>query len=695
MEKFISGNCSAQIHSIVSYSVLGESKKTVIDDDNSNIEVEREKICLDSSHFLTRLKITNNSGTFAKLYSAYPIISDKFSIGDYSSQNWQIFNGTRQLNDVPGTCVLGVRDASFALCADRLSEEGYVQKDFRTEDSVLAGDMISVIKAGKQFVSLEVITCDNMLNDISISSDYKGFVKALRIDGEINCLLKEGESFYTDWVRICTGGNFLRLLEDYAITRKGMCSPQASTKPKSAIYRITKDISHDNISEKIAFLKGLSAPFEYVELGRGWQECVGDWEPKHDINLVNIASLINKSGFKAGIWTAPLLVEKDSALCKNERKWLLRHADGSACTYSIDGVEYFILDTSSDECLEHIEMMYQKLSAYGFYMHTIDHLNALMVQKDVVLLDPSATLSMIYNRLVKTIRNAVGEDGYLCFENSFLSSLTGVADCVQVSSDINVLSQRSGGNVISKMINQAAMRGFMNDWWHNSSSMVIDGEFTKNYSSPDLRRLMVCEYLNGGMPIVSDLANNEELKLLKCLIPAVKTKTYARDAFNEGAYINVVDVEINDDYHTLCFFNNTLNESEIVFALDSETCGGYVDHSVLYNVSSYFGRMKKRNVSYGEIVRLGTVQPFSCEIVKIAKGDVPQIILSDMHFSMGGEVDIQYLDNTVKISGNNPFNSRGNYVVALPGNKTMPDGNTEFSFTVNGAGPFVYERTLR
>ena len=31
--------------------------------------------------------------------------------------------------------------------------------------------------------------------------------------------------------------------------------------------------------------------------------------------------------------------------------------------------EYFILDVSSLACLEYIEMLYQKLSAYGFY-HT-------------------------------------------------------------------------------------------------------------------------------------------------------------------------------------------------------------------------------------------------------------------------------------------------------------------------------------
>lgn len=695
MEKFVSGICNAEIHSLLSYSILGESKKTVIDSGNSHVEVERERICIDSSHFLTRLKIINISDTFVKLYSAYPIISDKFSMGEYSSQDWQIFNGTRQLNDVPGTCILGVRDESYANCYDRLSEEGYVKKDFLREDSTLCGDMITVLCAGRNYVSFEVLSSDNILNDISISSDYKGFFKAVRIGGEINCLLRPDDCFYTDWVRISTGGNFLRLLEDYAETKKAMCSSFVKPSVKSSVYRMGTSITYDNLKEKLTFLKSVKAPFEYVQLGNGWQDYIGDWENKDDVNIINLASLINNSGYKAGIWTAPVLVDKNSELCKTQRNWLLRHADGSACVYTVDDNDYFILDVSSLECLEYVEMLYQKLCAYGFYMHTVDHLSALIMQKDVVLLDPALTLANVYSRLVKTIRNAVGEEGYLSFENSYIPPLAGVADSVQITSDINYISVKDKENAISKMINQGSMRGYMGSWWHNASSVIIDSGFTKKYSPADLRCLMVCEYMNGGAPVVADLTNNEELKLLKCIIPGVNTKTYPRDAFDDGPYINVVDVEVNNDYHTLCFFNNSSVESELVFCVDSKSCGGYVDHSSGYNVSSYFGRYKKLNVQYGDIVKLGTLAAHSCEIVKIAKSNTAQILYSDMHFSMGGELTIDSHENFVRISGNNPFNCRGTYVVALPEGKTLADGRREFTFTVNGEGPFVYEKPLK
>ena len=210
MEKFVSGACSATIHSALTYCVLGENKKTTIDYGTSNVELEREKICLDATHYLTRLKITNISGTLVKLLAAYPIITDDFILGDNPSSQWEIFNGCRQLNDVPATCILGEKDASFAECVYRLSDEGAVQKDYRVGDTVLSGDMITVIKSGKQYVSLEVLTGEQSLNDISISSDCNGIVKAIRVGGEFNCLMEDGCVLYTDWVRISTGGNFMR-----------------------------------------------------------------------------------------------------------------------------------------------------------------------------------------------------------------------------------------------------------------------------------------------------------------------------------------------------------------------------------------------------------------------------------------------------------------------------------------------------
>jgi len=694
MEKFESGAFSATIHCAISYCVVGENKKTTIDYGTSNMEMEREKICLDSSHYLTRLKITNISGTYVKLLSAYPIITDDFVLGDKPSYQWEVFNGTRQLNDVPATCVLGVKDASFAEAVNRLSEEGFRQYDYTQSDSVLSGDCITVVKSGKQYASLEVITCENALNDISISSDYRGNVKAVRVGGEFNCLMEPGDELYTDWVRISVGGNFIRLIDDFANTRKAMSPCPNLSEKKPSIY-IINDLSQGNISEKLSFLKGLKAPFDYIMIGSGWENQVGDWEQKDGFNLANIAARINTGGFKAGLWTAPFLMSKDSEIYQNNKKWALRHADGSVCTYIVNDKEYLIMDISSQECVEYLSMTYQRLSAYGFYLHNVDFLSAFVMQKDVVLLDPTLTLVKAYVNAMKAIKNAIGENGYLYATNAYFPALSGIAQTVQVVSGIDTLASRSKTNVYSRMINQAALRGYMSKWWHNTCSNVINDDFARKFSSSELKQLMVCEYITGASPVVSDINSNENLVLLKCLLPHVNLNTYPREAFDENAFIRVVDVEVNNDYHTVCFFNNSFAPVDLIFRLDGKTCGGYVDRSSKYNVSSYFGREKILNCEFDKIVKLGTIPGNSCEIVKIAKSGKPQIVLSDSHFSMGGEVEIEWNESCVCIRGNNRFNSRASYTVALPEGTTTMDSKTEFTFTVNGSGPFKYEKTIK
>ncbi len=693
MEKFVSGYCSTSIHYAVSYCVVGETKKTAIDFGTASLDIERENICLDSSHYLTRLKITNISGSMLKLLAAYPIITDDFKIGEYSSQDWMVLNGSRQLNDVPASCILGSRDPSFVQAVDRLSDEGMQQRDYREGDVVVHGDGITVIKAGKNHVSLEILTSSNQLTDISLSADCNGDIKAIRLGGEFGCLMEDGDIKYTDWVRISTGGNFIRLLDDYTSTRKAMTSA-ATTSAKSTVYCMDDSFLSDDISSRLAFLRGLRAPFEYFELGMGWQSHVGDWDSFEGLNLSHTASVINKNGYKAGLWTAPFLVEKDSELFETEKKWILRHADGSVCTYDIGDKKYAVLDISSEECLEWVSMLYRRLSAYGYYMHHVDHTMAFVIQKDVILLDPTLSITAAYERAMKAIKESIGEDGYLCISNGFIPSLCGIADSVQIVSDISFLKSKSDCNVISKLINQAALRSHMSDWWHNLCAITIDNEFVAKYASAEAKKLMVCEYLTGGAPMVRNMKTNEQLKVLKCIVPYVESKVYPRDAFNETAYINVVDVEINDDYHTLCFFNNSFSDAELIFRLDNKTCGGYIDHASSYNVSSYFGRVKTSDCVYDDVIKLGTIPANSCEIVKIAKNNKPRVILSDMHFSMGGEVEIKLSGTKITVSGNNLFNIKGNYVIALPKGLQAADGRREFNFTVNGQGSFVYEKEV-
>lgn len=696
MEKFVSGALSVTVHGCVTYCVVGKNKATALDEGNADIYIERENLRLSADNYITRYKITNNSGTMMKLISAYPFISDDLKIADIDSSKWMVLNGTRQLNDIPAVCTLGMRDDAFFKAVDRLSEEGIMLKNCADGDAVVSGDSITVIKAGKSFVSIEILTAENQLSDISLSIDCTGALKAVRAGGDYNCLLEPGDIKMTDWVRISTGGNYLRLIDDYTAHNQGVHAENIHSSQKAMVYSLNENVTYENLSDKLSFVSHMKVPFEYFEIGNGWQKAFGDWEgnDKFSDNMRVEAEKIEKSGFKPGIWTAPFVIDKKSEMFTEEKRLLLHHADGSVCTAVIDGNEYAVLDVSSPEALDWLDMMYQRISAFGYYFHEVDFTNVFMLQKDIVLANPTVTSTEAYLNAIRTIKNAIGESGYLHISNGFNSPLAGIADSVQICSRSVWNGQANRKEKLPGLVNQIAHRSFMNKWWYNSCGNFINSSITK-LNGAELKTVLACEYMCGGTTIVSDLSSNDELTLLKYIYPKVKTELYNRDIFSGDIYVNAVDIEVNDSYHTLCFMNWSDDEVELIFRLDNKTCGGYVDHASKYDVSSFFGRGRVRHAGYDDIIKLGKIAPGSAEIVKIIKSDKPHIMLSDMHLSMGGETDIVFDGSKVRVSGENYFNCKGNYLVALPEGWICADGKDEFSFTVNGQGVFTYEKEIK
>lgn len=697
MEKFVSGALSVTVHSSVTYCVIGKNKATALDDGNEDIEIVRECLRLDPEHFVTRLRITNTSDTMMKLIDAYPFVSDDFTLDGTDSAEWMILNGTRQINDVPAVCTLGVRDDSFSLAADRLGEEGIMLKNYSGGDAVLSGDGITIVKAGQSYASIEIISTENQLTDISFSLDCNGSLKAVRAGGEFNCLLERGDIRVTDWVRISVSGNFNRLIADYAGHCRAVHSDSIHRHPKGSAYALTRNVTPANLNDRLNVLSHLKVPFDYFEIGCGWQRYCGDWEASGSFsdNMRLESAKISASGYCPGIWTAPFLVDKRSELFSDEKRMLLRHADGSICKTEVNGKEYAVIDVSSPSALEWLEMLYQRLSAYGYYFHDVDYTNVFVLQKDVVLANPTLSVTEAYIGAMETIKNAVGEEGYLHVSNGFTPVLTGIADSVQICSDALWDSASDNRNVFKKLVNQIVHRGYMGLWWHSSPGALIDGGVLSRFNAAEVKMLLVCEYMCSGFSIAGNLSGNEELKLLRHIYPAVDTVLYNRDMFSGMTYVDAVDIEVKDSYHTICFINWGSEEVSLIFRLDSKCCGGYADHASQYDVSSFFGREYVRGAKYDDIIRLGKIAPGAAEIVKIIKSDTAHILLSDMHFSMGGEVDISLSEEKVTVSGDNKFNCRGNYLVALPQGCRCDDGKGEFSFTVSGRGSFRYEKSIR
>ena len=696
MEKFCAGVLETTVHGMVTYCVVGKNKSTAIDSGNDEIEITRENLRLDKEQYITRFRIKNISGTMMKLISAYPFVSDDFRVNGIPESEWMVFNGTRQINDVPSVCTLGVRDEAFSCAADRLSDEGIMLKTLTHGDAVLSGDGITVIKAGKTYISLEMLTQDNQLDDISLSLDCDGALKAVRAGGDFNCLLEPDDIKVTDWVRISVGGNYRRMIEDYVGHVAALHESESDKKPPCFVYTVTNGVSPENISDKVRMLSHLKIPVDYFVIGTGWQQCVGDLESHSEFSegMRREAECISDGKMLPGITTAPFIADKKSQLYEENKKMFLRHADGSACVAQVNGTEYVVLDVSAPETLEWLEMLYQRLSACGYYFHSVEYTNVFMLQKDVVLANPTVSMTEAYVKAMTVIKSAVGSEGYLHVSNAFLEPLCGIVDSAQICSDSKWSGLVNRNDNLPRLMNQIVHRSYSGSWWNCSCGKFLDTNIFSTLNTAELRTVLVSEYICGGTTVISNLSSNDELKLLRFLYPKVKTSACCRTMFSGEMYVNVTDVDVNDDYHTLCFTNWSNEEVPIIFRLDNMACGGYVDHASCYNISTYFGRNVVKHAAYDDIIKLGKIAPGGTEIVKIARDDKVHVLLSDMHFSMGGELCIKTDADGVTVSGFNSFSSKGNYLVSLPNSVKSKDGRSEFSFTVNGLGAFSYTEPI-
>ena len=86
----------------------------------------------------------------------------------------------------------------------------------------------------------------------------------------------------------------------------------------SSWYNRYQDITEDTIREDLTGCRSLLCPGDLFQIDDGWEPKVGDWletdAQKFPHGLKGMVQEIHASGFQAGLWLAPFVCEKDSAL---------------------------------------------------------------------------------------------------------------------------------------------------------------------------------------------------------------------------------------------------------------------------------------------------------------------------------------------------------------------------------------------
>jgi len=198
-------------------------------------------------------------------------------------------------------------------------------------------------------------------------------------------------------------------------------------------YSLYRWIDQAAIKNILSGLDGL--PFDVIQVDDGWQVAYGDWEPNQNFSfgMKKLASDIQSTGRRAGLWIAPFMASKKSALYHRHPDWLLRDENGKHVQVGLtwEGRPY-ALDTSHPELLEWLTKMIQTVRSWGISYLKLDFLYAGALPGKRYMNIPR---EQAYRNALQVVRDAAGDAYILACGAPIIPSL-GLVDGLRIGPDV-------------------------------------------------------------------------------------------------------------------------------------------------------------------------------------------------------------------------------------------------------------------
>ncbi|MBR7070560.1 MAG: alpha-galactosidase [Clostridia bacterium] len=173
-------------------------------------------------------------------------------------------------------------------------------------------------------------------------------------------------------------------------------------------YNCYQDISAKRIESDLEGLKALPVLPDIFQIDDGFEPFVGDWLTTDKTKFPNgtkpIADRIIREGYRAGIWLAPFVCEKNSALYSEHPDYLLRNADGTPVYCGSNWSGAYALDFYKDAVRDYIRQTIEKYKAEGFSLFKLDFLYAVCM-----LPRPNKTRGEIMDEAMSFLRTVCGD----------------------------------------------------------------------------------------------------------------------------------------------------------------------------------------------------------------------------------------------------------------------------------------------
>jgi alpha-galactosidase len=236
-------------------------------------------------------------------------------------------------------------------------------------------------------------------------------------------------------VKEYTGTGIQAVLADWA-AGLGYPAPRPAPTVWCSWYEYFTAVTEDDVHENLRAMDTLDLPVDVVQIDDGYQRALGDWLTLSGRfrSRAGIADAIRARGRRAGIWTAPFLVDPSSELAAGHPDWLVASADGGFAHAGHNwGHDLRVLDTTHPEAAAYLTDVFRTLRAEGYDYFKVDFLYAGAL--DGVRHDRTANPLTAYRSGIELIRAAIGPESYLLGCGAPILPSLGLFDAMRVSPD--------------------------------------------------------------------------------------------------------------------------------------------------------------------------------------------------------------------------------------------------------------------
>lgn len=332
---------------------------------------------------------------------------------------------------------------------------------------------------------------------------------------------QHSEWYYLEWVPLPNLDPFAQYA--HAVARQMVVA--SNWKPVTgwcSWYMHGNQVRESDVIDNLASAALLAdeVPLDVLQLDDGYQEAWGDWRTRNDRfphSLDWLAERMRGSGFRPGLWLAPLVVERSSRLAREHSDWLLRRGGGGLVSAGlVSGFIGRVLDPTHPGVQQYVrELVDTVVHEWGYDYLKLDFLYAAALNGRRH--DPQITRAQSLRRLMEIIRAGAGPDTYLTACGAPLAPAVGLVDAMRIGPDTAPSWQPDMGVLTRFITRNPSIPSLRNSlthvmtrawthgrWWVSDPDVLIVRDRQTSLTENEVVAQTTLVGLTGGLTLLSD-----------------------------------------------------------------------------------------------------------------------------------------------------------------------------------------------